>query len=56
MSYRTGLSAGLGLYILVLLQNAWLCDDAFITFRTIDNFVHGYGLTWNVAELSLIHI
>src|SRR5262249_35059229 len=23
---------------------------AYITLRTIDNFVHGYGLRWNVAE------
>jgi arabinofuranosyltransferase len=29
---------------------AWVSDDAFITFRTVDNFVHGYGLTWNVDE------
>jgi arabinofuranosyltransferase len=31
-------------------RNAWLSDDAYITFRTIDNFLNGYGLTWNVAE------
>ncbi len=35
---------------LVLLQSAWLCDDAFITFRTVDNFLNGYGLRWNIAE------
>ncbi len=29
---------------------AWFADDAFITFRCLDNFVHGRGLTWNVAE------
>jgi arabinofuranosyltransferase len=34
----------------VLIRTAWLCDDAYLTFRTIDNFVHGYGLRWNVAE------
>jgi len=34
----------------VLVRNAWLSDDAYITFRTIDNFVNGYGLTWNIAE------
>ena len=28
----------------------WLVDDAYITFRTADNFVHRYGLTWNVSE------
>ena len=35
---------------LVLLRTAWVCDDRFITFRTIDNLVHGHGLRWNVAE------
>jgi len=33
-----------------VLKLAWVCDDAFITFRTIDNFVNGYGLRWNIAE------
>ncbi len=27
-----------------------MCDDAFITLRTVDNFVHGHGLRWNVDE------
>ncbi len=40
----------LTLYSLTLLATAWISDDAYITFRTIDNFNHGYGLTWNVAE------
>lgn len=35
---------------LVLVQRAWLSDDAFITFRTVDNFLNGYGLVWNVGE------
>ena len=34
----------------VLAVNAWVVDDAYITFRTVDNFVHGHGLTWNVDE------
>lgn len=34
----------------LIVRNAWLSDDAYITFRTVDNFVQGYGLTWNVAE------
>ncbi len=36
--------------ILVLLRTAWIGDDAYITMRTVDNFVHGYGLTWNISE------
>lgn len=39
-----------GVFAFVLVRTAWLCDDAFITFRVVDNFVHGYGLRWNVVE------
>lgn len=38
------------LLAVVLLCTGWLCDDAYITFRVVDNFLHGYGLTWNVGE------
>lgn len=38
------------LYAVVVLKTAWLSDDAYITFRTVENFVEGYGLRWNVAE------
>jgi arabinofuranosyltransferase len=31
----------------VLVMNAWACDDAFITFRTVRNLWAGHGLTWN---------
>jgi arabinofuranosyltransferase len=27
-----------------------MCDDAYITLRTVDNVVNGFGLRWNVAE------
>jgi arabinofuranosyltransferase len=43
------LAAALALTV-VCVRSAWVCDDAFITLRTVDNFVHGYGLRWNVAE------
>ena len=33
-----------------IIHRAWFCDDAFITYRTMDNFVHGYRLTWNTYE------
>jgi arabinofuranosyltransferase len=42
--------ASLVVLIVVLVKTAWLCDDAYITFRTIDNFVNGYGLRFNVIE------
>jgi len=38
------------IYAIVLLRTAWLCDDAYITFRTAYNLVNGFGPTWNVAE------
>jgi arabinofuranosyltransferase len=36
--------------ILVFFRTAWLSDDAFITLRVVDNWVHGYGLTFNPPE------
>ena len=41
---------GTAIFLVAVIRTAWLGDDAFITFRTIDNFVGGYGLRWNVAE------
>ncbi len=34
----------------LVLSHAWFTDDAYFSFRSIDNFVNGYGLTWNVIE------
>ncbi len=49
---RSRVVAGVGIVILlgVLLRTAWVCDDAYITFRTADNIVHGYGPVWNTGE------
>lgn len=33
-----------------LLRTAWVDEDAYITFRTVENFVQGYGLRWNINE------
>lgn len=38
------------LVFLIILNRAWMSDDAYITLRTVDNFINGYGLTWNVNE------
>ena len=43
-------AAGLFLFALSIVNSAWVCDDAYITFRSIDNCVNGYGLRWNIAE------
>jgi arabinofuranosyltransferase len=34
----------------LVVARSWLCDDAYITLRTIDNLVHGLGARWNVAD------
>lgn len=34
----------------ILVRNLWISDDSFITMRVADNFLHGYGLVWNVGE------
>ncbi len=38
------------LFFLTVIRSAWVSDDAYITLRTVDNFVNGYGLTWNPIE------
>ena len=44
--FACALALLMGLYV----THAWVVDDAYITLRTVDNFVHGHGLRWNVAE------
>lgn len=39
-----------GLLLLLIGLNAWVSDDAYITFRTVANFVNGYGPNYNVGE------
>ncbi len=34
----------------IFLANAWLGDDAYITFRVVWNFLHGYGPVFNPGE------
>src|SRR5947209_1927258 len=44
------LAISLAFFLCIIVKDAWVSDDAYITFRTVDNFVHGYGLTWNIDE------
>lgn len=43
-------AALLVVFALILVRTAWMSDDAYITLRSVDNLIHGYGPTWNVAE------
>lgn len=38
------------LFAVIVLRTAWVSDDAYITFRVVDNWIHGFGPTWNVGE------
>ncbi len=44
------IGVGLIVFTLVLFWTAWICDDAYFSFRPVDNLIHGYGLTWNPVE------
>jgi arabinofuranosyltransferase len=34
----------------IIVKSAWLGDDAYIGFRSIDNLLNGYGFRWNIDE------
>jgi arabinofuranosyltransferase len=36
--------------VLMASRSAWVCDDAFISFRYAENLVHGLGLVFNAGE------
>lgn len=40
----------LALFAVLIARTAWVSDDAYITFRTLENLLDGYGLRYNVAE------
>jgi arabinofuranosyltransferase len=40
----------LAAFFMLILRRAWLSDDAYITYRTVDNLVNGFRLTWNTPE------
>jgi arabinofuranosyltransferase len=43
-------TALLAVLAVVLVRNAWIGDDGYISLRTVENCVGGRGLTWNVDE------
>jgi arabinofuranosyltransferase len=40
----------LAVFAVFAFRSAWITEDAYIGFRTIDNALHGDGLTWNLGE------
>jgi len=43
-------AAVVAVFVWLVIRDAWLCDDAFITFRVVDNFHNDFGLRWNVVD------
>lgn len=37
-------------FSIAFIQTAWICEDAFITLRTVDNIINGFGPVWNIGE------
>ncbi len=42
--------AGLLLFSVVFLKNAWVSDDAYILFRSLEQLLEGHGPRWNPHE------
>lgn len=40
----------LAICVVAFVRAAWVSDDAFIAFRAMDNFIHGFGLVSNPGE------
>lgn len=40
----------LALMLLIFLKNAWICDDAYINFRSLEQLYAGNGPNWNPHE------
>ncbi|AKU90161.1 hypothetical protein [Vulgatibacter incomptus] len=49
-TYRSLLAVSLVVITWMFVTQAWMVDDAYITLRTVDNFVNGLGLRWNPDE------
>lgn len=44
------------LFLYIFIINYSADDDSYITFRTVDNFVHGFGLRWNLDDRVMVNV
>jgi len=48
---RHGLfTLGLSFFLFIFLKNAWVADDAYIAFRSVEQLFAGNGPRWNIDE------
>ncbi len=38
------------IFMILVIANAWISDDSYITLRTVYNLTSGHGLRWNISE------
>ena len=50
MTWQVALALLSIVYCAVMWRMAWVADDALITLRSVQNFIHGYGPVFNVNE------
>ena len=37
-------------FAVIIVRSGWLCEDSYITFRSLYNFVFGFGLRWIIND------
>lgn len=55
LSDRLWISLIILILMMIVVRTSWISDDAYITFRSVENFVNGYGLTYNIGERVQIY-
>lgn len=49
-SWLVAAATPIAIGLFLALRDAWVCDDAFISFRYVDHLEHGLGLVYNSGE------
>ncbi len=44
------IATGLLLFVFIFFKNAWVADDAYISFRSVEQVFAGHGARWNIDE------
>lgn len=47
---RVAFAGMLAIVLVVVVRTAWVSDDAYITFRCVEQWLHGHGPRWNYGE------
>jgi len=47
---RLLIAVACGIFAFIFFKNAWVADDAYISFRSVEQFFAGNGLRWNIDE------